>query len=98
MSKNKIIILAVVILAIAAGAFFFSRNWYGKEYIGVGEELDAVEFTEAEKQALQEAGVDAAYSPDQLTEDLSRIRTSDDVAAIEADLNETDLEALDSGL
>ena len=98
--KNKLIIAIIVLAVIAGGVFFFVNRGpsYQKETLTVEQELAPVELSPEEQQALQEAGLTVPSGEDAVAKDLQSVRSSDELGAIEADLNETNLSGLDAEL
>lgn len=71
---------------------------YQKESLGIEQDLIPIELSQEEKQALQDAGLVIPSGEDALAKDLQSVRSSDELGAIEADLNETNLSGLDTEL
>lgn len=71
---------------------------YQKESLIIESDLTPIELTPEEQQALQEEGLQMPSEKDLAAEALQSVRSSDELEAIEADLNETDLSALDAEL
>lgn len=102
MNKNTLII-TIVILVVAGGAFFFLTRGpeiqpYQKESITIEQDLTPIELSQEEQQALQEEGLQILSGEDTLAKDLQSVRSSDELGAIEADINETNLSELDAEL
>ena len=106
MNKNTlIIIVGIAFVTIVGGVVFFLTSGpgsetqpYQKESLVVEQNLAPVELTREERQALQDEGLAVPSGEDTLAKDLQRVRSSDEISAIEADLNETDLSGLDAEL
>ena len=100
MNKNTLIIAIIALVVIAAGVFVFVNRGpsYQKEALTVEQELTPVLLSSEEKQAFQEAGLTAPSGEDAIAKDLQSVRSSDELGAIEADLNETSLSGLDAEL
>lgn len=100
MNKNKLIITIIALVVVAVGVFVFLNRGpsYQKESLGVEQDLTPIELSQEEKQALQEAGLQIPSGEDALAKDLQSVRSSDELGAIEADLNETNLSRLDAEL
>ncbi|MBI2068529.1 MAG: hypothetical protein HYT67_00245 [Candidatus Yanofskybacteria bacterium] len=96
-SKNTLII-AVIILVVAGGVLFFLNRdpSYQKESLTIEQDLTPIDLTQDEKQALQAEGLAFPSGGDAAAKNLQTVRTSDELDAIEADLNETDLSGLDA--
>lgn len=102
-NKNKLIIASITLVIIVAGTvFFLTRELevqpFQKESLTIEQDLTPIELTPEEQQALQDEGFVIPSGEDALAEALQTVRTSDELDAIEADLNETDLSGLDAGL
>lgn len=95
--KNKLIIIAIVLVIVAAGVLIFLNRGpsYQKESLTIEQDLMPIELSQEEKQALQDAGLTIPSGEDALAKDLQSVRSSDELDAIETDLNETDLSGLD---
>ena len=104
MNKNTIIITVLVLVVIAGSALFFltrgpeGQPAYQKESLTIEQDLTPLELTQEEQQALQDEGLTIPLGEDALAKDLQSVRSSDELDAIEADLNETDLSGLDAEL
>lgn len=68
---------------------------YRKESLTIEQDLTPIELSQEEKQALQDAELTIPSGEDALAKDLQSVRSSDELDAIEADLNETNLSGLD---
>ena len=66
-----------------------------KESLTIEQDLTPIELSQEERQALKDEGVTIPSGEDALAKDLQSVRSSDELDAIEADLNETDLLGLD---
>lgn len=103
-NKNTIIITVLVLVVIAGSALFFltrgpeGQPAYQKESLTIEQDLTPIELTQEEQQALQDEGLTIPFGEDALAKDLQSVRSSDELDAIEADLNETDLSGLDAEL
>ena len=99
-SKNKLIIAILVLVVVAGGVLFFLNRGpsYQKESMKIEQDLTPIELSQEEKQALQEAGLQIPSREDTAAKNLQSVRSSDELGAIEADLNETDLSRLDAEL
>lgn len=99
-SKNTLIIAIIVLVVIAGGILFFLNREpsYQKESITIEQDLTPIELSSEEQQALQDAGLQMPSGEDALTENLQSVRSSDELGAIKADLNETNLSGLDAEL
>ena len=71
---------------------------YQKESLTIEQDLTPIELTQEEKQALQAEGLTMPSREDAAAKNLQSVRTSDELDAIGADLNETDLSGLDAEL
>ena len=83
------------------GAFIFlNRDGLDrKESLTIEQDLTPIELSQEEELALQDEGlVIPSVEEDVSTKDLQSVRSSDELDAIEADLNETDLSGLDAEL
>ncbi|MDP2630988.1 MAG: hypothetical protein Q8P56_06320 [Candidatus Uhrbacteria bacterium] len=98
--KNKLIIAIVALAVIVGGTIFFLNRGpsYQKESLTVEQDLTPIELSQEEQQALQDEGLAIPSGEDAATKDLQSMRSSDELGAIEADLNETDLSGLDAEL
>ena len=102
MNKNILIIVGIAFVITVGAVFFLTRGPeiqpYQKESITIEQDLTPIELTQEERQALQDEGLAIPSGEDALTKDLQSVRSSDELGAIEADLNETDLSGLDAEL
>lgn len=109
MDRNTLIIaVAIIVIVLATGVLYFLMKEeqpitpiVSDQKIRLAQEQDLtfVELTEEEKQALKDQGFDAPPSgEDSKTKSLQLVNTSDEVAAIAADINATDLSGLDAEL
>lgn len=98
--KNKLIIIIIALVVVVAGVLIFLNRGpsYQKESLTIEQDLTPIELSEEEKQALKDAGLAIPSGEDASAKDLQTVRSSDELGAIEADLNETDLSGLDSEL
>lgn len=71
---------------------------YQKEPITIEQDLTPIELSQEEQQALQDAGLAIPSGEDAAAKNLQSVRSSDELGAIEADLNETNLSGLDAEL
>jgi len=77
--------------------FFLNRGpSYQKESLTIEQDLTPIELTQEEQQALGAEGLAVPFGEDATAKKLQSVRTSDELDAIEADLNETDLSGLDA--
>ena len=93
-----IIIIAVFAIVIGGALIFFNSGPDQKEQLTIEQDLFPIELSQEEAQALQDEGLGVLSGEDALTKDLQSVRSSDELDAIEADLNETDLSGLDAEL
>lgn len=98
MTKNIFSVIILLALIIVIGALFFLTRGPEKESLNIERDLTPIELSEEEKRALQDAGLTIPSGEDTLAKDLQTVRSSDELGAIEADLNETDLSRLDAEL
>lgn len=100
MEKNKLIIIVIALAIIGGGVLFFLNRGpsYQKESLMIEQDLTLIELSQEEKQALKDAGLTIPSEEDALTKDLQSVRSSDELGAIEADLNETNLSGFDAEL
>ena len=103
MANKKIFIIAGTVLVIIAGTVFFLARGpetqpYQKESLTLEQNLAPIELTQEEQQALKDEGLQLPSGEDALARDLQSVRSSDELDAIEADLNETNLSGLDAEL
>ena len=95
MKKNNLIITVILIVIVVVAVFFFTRD---KGPLGV-DGLLPIELTPEEQQALQEEGIDLpSNEEDSANQALHDVSASDELDAIEAELNATDLLDLDAEL
>ena len=113
MNKTTLIIAGLLLVIIVGGAIFFltrgpeSQPSYQpevkqpleqKESLTIEQDLAPIELSQEEQQALQDEGLTIPLGEDALAKDLQSVRSSDELDAIEADLDETDLSGLDAEL
>ncbi|KKT82540.1 MAG: hypothetical protein UW81_C0039G0004 [Candidatus Giovannonibacteria bacterium GW2011_GWC2_44_9] len=100
MNKNTLIIAVIALIVIVGGVLFFLNRGpsYQKESLTIEQDLTPIELTQEEKQALQAEGLTMPSREDAAAKNLQSVRTSDELDAIGADLNETDLSSLDAEL
>ena len=103
MNRNTLIITISILIVIAGGALFFltrdpETQQFQKEQIIIEQDLIPIELTSEEQQALKDEGFTIPSGEDVIAKDLQSVRSSDELDAIEADLNETDLAGLDAEL
>ncbi|MDA2923002.1 hypothetical protein MYX07_07100 [Patescibacteria group bacterium AH-259-L07] len=105
MNKNTLIIIILVLVVIVGGALFFltrgpeGRPVYQKEQLIIEQDLTPIELSPEEQQVLQDEGIEPVPSEEDIkAKALQGVRFSDELDAIEADLNETDLTGLDAEL
>lgn len=100
MNKNTLIITIIALIVVVGGTIFFLNQnpSYQKESLIIESDLTPIELTPEEQQALREEGLQMPSEKDTAVEVLQSVRSSDELDAIEADLNETDLSALDAEL
>ena len=98
-SKNKLII-TIIILVVAGGVLFFLNRGpsYQKESLTIEQDLTPIELSQEEKRALQAEGLTIPSGEDTAAKNLQSVRSSDELGAIEADLNETNLSGLGAEL
>lgn len=109
-AKPVILIAAVIVILIAAAGIWLWLTNLSKEIqspeiiapgekkvsLSVSEELLPIELSEEEKAALQEEGIEPPSSKkDNQTNALQEVRPSDQLLAIEADINSTDISGID---
>lgn len=97
MNKNKLIIIIVIALVIIVGGVLFFLNRgpsYQKESLTIEQDLTPIELSQEEQQALKVEGLQIPSGEDTKAKNLQSVRSSDELGAIEADLNETDLSGL----
>lgn len=98
-NKNKVIVVGVVLIIIIGAMFFLNQDsTYKKESLMIEQGLISVELTKEEEQALQDEGLQMPSEEDALAEELLSVRSSDEIDAIDADINETNLSGLDAEL
>ena len=99
-SKNKLINVITVLVIVAGGVLFFLNRGpsYQKESLTIEQDLTPIELTQKELQVLQGAGLQIPSGEDAAAKNLQSVRSSDELDAIGADLNETDLSGLDAEL
>ena len=99
-TNKNIRIIAIIILAVVVGGvlFFLNSGPDQKKQLTIEQDLTPIELSQEEQQALQDEGLAIPSGEDALAEDLQSVRSSDELDAIEADLNETDLSGLDAEL
>ena len=105
MNKNTLIIAVIVLVVVVGGIVVFlnrgpeSQPTYQKETLTVEQELTPIELSQEELQALKNEGIEPLSSEEDIkAKELQNVRSSDELGAIEADLNETDLLGLDAEL
>ena len=99
-NKNILIITIITLVVVAAGVLFFLNRGpsYQKESMKIEQDLTPIELSQEEKQALQKIGLTVPSGEDAIAKDLQSVRSSDELGAIEADLNESNLSGLDAEL
>lgn len=99
-NKNILIITGITLVIVVGGVVFFLNRTpsYQKESLMIEQYLTPIELSQEELQALKDAGFTMPSGEDTLAQDLQRVRSSDELDAILADLNETDLSGLDAEL
>lgn len=95
---NKKLTIVVVIAIILIGGYFMLNNSSDKEALNIEADLDALELTDEEKQALIDEGIELPSDSDLLIDELQEVSSSDEVDDIEADLSATNLDDLDAAL
>ena len=99
MNKNTLIIIVTLVVAIGGVLIFLNRGGPDqKESPTIEQDLTPIELTQDEQQALKDEGLQMPSEEDPAAEALQSVRSSDELDAIEADLNETDLAGLDAEL
>ncbi|MCH8986653.1 hypothetical protein IIA94_00575 [Patescibacteria group bacterium] len=99
MNKNTLIVAGIALVVIVGGAIFFLTSGLDqKESLTIEQDLTPIELSQEEQLALQDEGLAIPSGEDALAKDLQSVRTSDELDAIEADLNETNLSGLDAEL
>ena len=109
-NKNIFIIAGIALVIIVGGAIFFltrvpesqplsqpevKQPLEQKEFLTIEQDLTPIELSQEERQALKDEGFAIPSGEDALAKDLQSVRSSDELDAIEADLNETNLSGLD---
>lgn len=97
-TSKKIIIIVIALVVIGGGVLVFLNREpsYQKESLTIEQDLAPIELSQEEKQALKDAGLAVPSGEDTLAKDLQSVRSSDELGAIEADLNETNLSGIDT--
>lgn len=95
---NKKLTIVVVIAIILIGGYFMLNNSSDKEALNIEADLDALELTDEEKQALIDEGIELPSDSDLLIDELQEVSSSDEIDDIEADLSATNLDDLDAAL
>ena len=105
MNKNILVIIIILIIVIIGVVAFLNRESDGsgsetqlldqKESLTVEQDLTPVELSLEEQQAAIEQGIEFSTEEDSEAINLQNVRISDELEAIEADLNETDLSGID---
>lgn len=105
MNKNILIIIIILIIVIVGVVVFLNRGSEGpeaetqlldqKESFTIEQDLTPVELSPEEQQAAVEQGIEFPAEEDSKAINLQNVRISDELEAIEADLNETDLSGID---
>ena len=96
---NKKTLIIIIALVVIGGVFIFlNRVPSQKESLTIEQDLTPIELTQEEEQALKDEGLAIPSGEDALAKDLQSVRTSDELDAIEADINETNLSGLDAEL
>ena len=96
---KKLLTIIVVVLALG-GLFFLGRGILVPETLdstqslSVPEDATGITLTAEELQALKDEGLELSSSEDAEAKKLQSVRTSDEIEAIEADLDGTDLSGL----
>ena len=98
--KNKLIIAIIVLALVAGGVLFFLNRGhsYQKGFLTIEQDLMPIELTQEELLALQAEGLQIPSGEDAAAKNLQSVRSSDELGAIEADLNETNLLGLGAEL
>ena len=95
MKKNNLIIIVILIVIVVVAGWFFAREKGSLDVDG----LLPIELTSEERQALQDEGIDLpSNEEDSAIQALQDVSASDELDAIEAELNATDLLDLDAEL
>ncbi len=100
-SKNTLIIAGITLAVIIGGIIFFLTQppLEPKEQLIIEQDLAPIELSQEEQQALQNEGIEPlSGEEDAKAKQLQSVRSSDEIEAIDADLNETDLGGLDAEL
>ena len=96
---NKKTLIIIIALVIIGGVFLFlNLGPDQKESLTIEQDLTPIELSQEEELALQDEGLAIPSGKDALAEDLQSVRSSGELDAILADLNETDLSELDAEL
>lgn len=105
MKKNKTIIILAVVAALAAGIFLFYKFYPrpltrpGAQEIKLDRDLEPVGLSQEDLRELENAGISAPPSgADPKSSALLRVRISDNLSEIEADVLNTDLSGIDEEL
>ncbi|MDP3093879.1 MAG: hypothetical protein Q8N16_03900 [bacterium] len=100
MNKNTLIIIVIALIIIVGGALLFLTRGpsYQKEFLTIEQDLTPIELSQEEQQALKDEGLQLPSGKDAAAKNLQSVRSSDELGAIEADLNETDLSGLNAEL
>ena len=100
MNKNTLTIAIIILVVVAGGVLFFLNRGpsYQKESIIIEQDLTPIELSSEEQRALQDAGLQIPSGEDAAAKNLQSVRSSDEIGAIESDLNETNLSGLDAEL
>ena len=103
MNKKTLIIAGIALVIIAGAIFSLTRGSeiqsYPKESLTIEQDLMPIELSQEERQALLDEGIELlSVEEDEQAKALQSVRISDELDAIEADLNETDLSGLDAEL
>ncbi len=99
-NKNILIIAGIALVVIVGGTIFFLNHGpsYQKESLTIEQDLTPIELSPEEQQVLQDEGLAIPSGEDAAAKNLQSVRSSDELDAIEVDLNETDLSGLDAEL
>jgi len=97
-NKNTLTIIIIILVVVAGGVVFFLNRdpSYQKESLTIEQDLTPIELTPEERQTLGAEGLTVPSGEDAAAKNLQTVRTSDELDAIGADLNETDLSGLDA--
>ena len=100
LNKNALIITIIALVIIAGGIVFFLNRGpsYQQESLMIEQDLTPIELTQEEQQALKGEGLTVPSGEDAAAKKLQSVRSSDELGAIEADLNETNLSGLGAEL